>query len=371
MMMKQCKTGKRMDRIKRVGFTLVELLVVIAIIGILIGLLLPAVQSAREAARRVQCQNNMLQLGVALQNYELGHSVFPPGTVDAKGPIQHLPNGFHHNWILQILPYIEQRPAYAMLDQSQSIYSKANFPVRSHTIGLLQCPSSPAGWMGSFSHYAAVHNGNEVPIDTTNNGVFYLNSAVTYDDIFDGTSYTAFVSEILPYRTDLGWSSGTRATLRNFGTPLNSAKGDAGTGQPPGFSESFGSYGYGYGVGGYGYDGSSYGGEGYGSDDLGAEMQAEREDGIAESDSDVEATPEGMVDLDPTQWLNISDLPMIIPGRPNTGTDVGGFSSEHSTGVNLLLGDGSVRFLSNSTSAVILRRLGNRADKTLIPSGSF
>src|SRR5829696_3130788 len=92
----------------REGFTLIELLVVIAIIGVLIALLLPAVQAAREAARRSQCVNNLMQLGLALHNYESAHEVLPPGVVNPTGPIQNTPHGYHFSWLTQILPYIEQ-----------------------------------------------------------------------------------------------------------------------------------------------------------------------------------------------------------------------------------------------------------------------
>jgi len=93
------------------GFTLVELLVVIAIIGILIALLLPAVQSARESARRTQCANNLKQIGLALLNYETAQREFPPGGLHtAQG-------GYGHSWWVRILPYIEQRAVYDKFDQ--------------------------------------------------------------------------------------------------------------------------------------------------------------------------------------------------------------------------------------------------------------
>src|SRR4051794_39491366 len=86
----------------RRGFTLVELLMIIMIIVTLIMLVLPAVQAAREAARSVQCRNNLLQLGLALGNYASTYQVLPPGVVDQKGPISNLPKGYHVGWALQI-----------------------------------------------------------------------------------------------------------------------------------------------------------------------------------------------------------------------------------------------------------------------------
>src|SRR5688572_878407 len=130
---------------RRTAFTLVELLVVIAIIGILIALLLPAVQAAREAARRASCSNNLMQLILAVHNYESAHEVFPYGTIDSKSPIANTPVGYHHSWIARILPHIEQRNAHKATDFSVSAYDPKNAPVRVLNISVLNCPSSAGG----------------------------------------------------------------------------------------------------------------------------------------------------------------------------------------------------------------------------------
>src|SRR5262249_46175339 len=101
------------------GFTLIELLVVIAIIAVLVALLLPAVQAAREAARRAQCVNNLMQLSIALQNYDSAHELLPPGVVDpSAGPIQNVAKGHHIGWLAQLLPYVEQKNVYNHLNFS-------------------------------------------------------------------------------------------------------------------------------------------------------------------------------------------------------------------------------------------------------------
>src|SRR5262245_32852973 len=90
----------------RRGFTLIELLVVIAIIAVLIALLLPAVQQAREAARRTQCKNNLMQMGLALHNYEMTYERLPPGSVDPNRPIRNEPKDYHFGWMVKLLPYL-------------------------------------------------------------------------------------------------------------------------------------------------------------------------------------------------------------------------------------------------------------------------
>ena len=135
-------------RPSRTGFTLIELLVVIAIIAILIALLLPAVQQAREAARRSQCQNNLKQLGLALHNYHDAHAVFPPGAMTDQ-PGNSL--GFH----VLILPFVDQAPLYNTVDFNITNYAQARV-YAVNRIPVYLCPSSPAE---HSTHSADVHNG--------------------------------------------------------------------------------------------------------------------------------------------------------------------------------------------------------------------
>lgn len=148
---------------QRRGFTLIELLVVIAIIGILTALLLPAVQSAREAARRTQCQNNLKQIGIALHNYHSTHSMLPPfsvwggtggeplgggtlpvGFIDhvARGasPGSH-PDPLQANWLILLLPQLEQASLYLQFDSQKPISDPVNAPVRTAGLSVLRCPT--------------------------------------------------------------------------------------------------------------------------------------------------------------------------------------------------------------------------------------
>jgi prepilin-type N-terminal cleavage/methylation domain-containing protein len=152
----------------RNGFTLVELLVVIAIIGILVGLLLPAVQAAREAARRMQCSNNLKQIGLALHNYESTHKVFPPGGVTPGGCCGTPSAG---NWALFILPFIEQTNLYNQYDfrlwndsvpgRDATLTTGPNAFVPMQLLTTYNCPSDPGAGMlerpasgnGSNKHY--------------------------------------------------------------------------------------------------------------------------------------------------------------------------------------------------------------------------
>jgi type II secretory pathway pseudopilin PulG len=204
---------------------LIELLVVIAIIAVLIALLLPAVQQAREAARRAQCKNNLCQVGLAIHNYEMGHNVLPPGCVNPSGPIRSEPSGYHMSWAVQILPYLEQPTVFRAIDFSVGVYDVKNDTARKLVISAYSCPSD-FRWPGlnpnaASGSYAGVHHDDEAPINHDNHGAFVLNLAVPIDSVTDGTSNTLFVGEKALHQEELGWMSGTRATLRNGGSRIN------------------------------------------------------------------------------------------------------------------------------------------------------
>ncbi len=208
------------------AFSNVELLVVMAIIGILVAMLLPAVQAAREAARRMTCARNLSQLILAVQNYEIAQRYYPAGVLEEKGPILSQAKGYHHNWISQLLPYMEEKNKAAHLDFTVGVYHSNNAPVRAITITILKCPSDWNTAPMPGSNYAGCHHDVEAPIDETNHGVFLLNRRLRYVDITDGSSQTIFLGEHLlekPPAVELGWMSGTSATLRNTGGGVNGA----------------------------------------------------------------------------------------------------------------------------------------------------
>jgi prepilin-type N-terminal cleavage/methylation domain-containing protein/prepilin-type processing-associated H-X9-DG protein len=302
------------------AFTLVELLVVIAIIGVLVALLLPAVQAAREAARRSQCASHINQLIIAIHNYEMAHSVYPPGTIDAKGPIVNARVGYHHSWTIQILPYLEEQNTWKAVDKTVSVYHPKNAAVMVSMPRLFACPSSPAPFGNAC--YAGVHNDIEKPIDVNDNGIFFLNSKLTYDDITDGSSHTLFLGEKQPDGWDLGWISGTRSTLRNAGMGINSLTFGGGLPRPKAFDEN--------------------------NPELDALMPAEEE-----------PSPD-----DPADATGAAAKPATGPGG---ALFVGSFGSSHPGGAQFAMGDGRVQYLSASIGPPVLLQLANRKDGRLTP----
>ncbi len=303
----------------RRGFTLVELVTVLGIIGILITLLLPAVQSSRENARRLQCEKNLMQLGIALANYASTHEVLPPGVVNAMGPISNLPVGYHMSWVVQILPFLEERNIYNHIDFAQNAYSGANMTAFFPRIDIFMCPSDPR--MASMS-YMGCHHDAEAPIDADNHGVLFLNSHIAYDDVGDGLAYTILLGEARE-STTLGWASGTRATLRNAGHALSEPELTL----PPWSGRAANAVPI--------------------PPDMDDESQEDEGNPLAEF---------------VTGLVQSGTLPMY---------HVGGFSSNHSQGVNFLLCDGSTRFVKRTTNPDILRRLANRDDGFVISDNDF
>lgn len=205
----------------RRGFTLVELLVVIAIIAILVGLLLPAVQSAREAARRASCQNNLRQIGLALLNFEGINKVFPASGWTQAGPGN--PAGKYVGWRPLTLPYIEQENLQKLYDFQLNWWEGTNATVAAVPVKTYQCPSVPThpdvmsavaklprpaltfanpvaptdyeAIMGVQPSSINPHPGSSLYTSANRYSVMYRNSTTRMADILDGTSTTIMVVE--------------------------------------------------------------------------------------------------------------------------------------------------------------------------------
>lgn len=211
--------------VSRRGFTLIELLVVIAIIAVLIALLLPAVQQAREAARRTQCKNNLKQLGLALHNYHDIFNVFPSGWIGVQGGIQTAQAGINGaGWGAMLLPQLDQSALYNQFNPNVAIENPLNDTFRLQTLAVFRCPSDPqperfkidadgspgtticelaiANYIGSFGTDSVDGCENApglAPVrangQCASDGVFYHNSSVKLRDVFDGTSNTFLAGE--------------------------------------------------------------------------------------------------------------------------------------------------------------------------------
>jgi type II secretory pathway pseudopilin PulG len=190
---------------------LVELLVVIAIIGVLVALLLPAIQSARESARRTQCLNNLKQLGIALQNYASAKHELPPAAVSKSYPADPSHPHSFYRWsaLAHLLPYMENQTVHDLLDLSLPLYLPgAGYPISEpNKVGVAKilreflCPSDigqrvkPETGPTNYAVCAGSGAGGGTPFDT--DGVFFVNSKTTFAQIVDGTSHTVAASESL------------------------------------------------------------------------------------------------------------------------------------------------------------------------------
>ncbi len=207
----------------RDAFTIIELLVVIAIIALLIALLLPAVQQAREAARRTQCVNNLKQMGIALHNYHVSHKTFPPGWIEISGKVP-AQNGF--SWAALILAELDEGPLYNQIRFDKSIFLEPDRDpstpeiennetlVANQLVPVFRCPSDVGprnhDYMGSSewpimirnmatTSYVGCFGAGVIPDNGTNTGfgggIFSRNSSVRMKDITDGKSKTFIVCE--------------------------------------------------------------------------------------------------------------------------------------------------------------------------------
>lgn len=216
----------------RKGFTLIELLVVIAIIAILIALLLPAVQQAREAARRTQCKNNLKQIGLALHNYHDTFTALPSGSIVLLNSAGTTYYGHGWTWHASILPYLDLAPMYNSIqgpndggmgsEQGGTTSPKQQLAGQT-VLSVFWCPSQPdvtygtqkggyspsnyngnmgtlIGYNGDNCYGGSVTDaaGMRAPGGCMNaNGVFYISSSVRFRDVIDGLSNTIFVSEVI------------------------------------------------------------------------------------------------------------------------------------------------------------------------------
>ncbi len=180
----------------RGAFTLIELLVVLAIIAILLALLLPAVQAVREAARRMQCQNNLRQIGIALHNYHAAFRKLPPGGLEVRPEV---PHGKQLAWSAFVLPFLEQSAVYVHVDFRYAFDHPINESAAATPIETYLCPSTlrdfPLNHGRGATDYGGIFGERIVSTNRPPRGVMIHDQAIRFRDITDGTSHTLMVSE--------------------------------------------------------------------------------------------------------------------------------------------------------------------------------
>jgi prepilin-type N-terminal cleavage/methylation domain-containing protein/prepilin-type processing-associated H-X9-DG protein len=205
---------------RRRGFTLVELLVVIAIIGVLVALLLPAVQMARESARRSQCNNNLRQIELGLHSFHDSYGALPPAAITNTTGIAatklNLRSGAIHGWAIFIYPYIEQKNLQDFYKWEKNWYDAENKSVREAIVPTFICPSTPkpkrldnsssgVSWSAAASDYGVCNGSDAANLDPLGliakgtklkpNGAMRVNEMQKFSDVTDGLSNTFWIGE--------------------------------------------------------------------------------------------------------------------------------------------------------------------------------
>jgi len=312
----------------RRAFTLIELLVVISIIGVLIALLLPAVQAAREAARRMQCTNNLKQIGLALHNYQSSYDVFPPGysslwdkdSGDAGTAEDDIGPGW--GWASMILPQMEQTAVFNAINFALTMTSRANDTAQFIRFNSYLCPSDnpqqliPVRDEANANTLYTVASGNYIGMFGTGeigeapgagDGMFYRNSRLSFANLIDGSSQTLMVGERSHNLSYVTWTGRS--------------------------------------IGGYLFKTSLFEG---GTDQFAA---------------------------DPEESFTMILGPVGTENGPRTPNHpmahVEDYWSYHPGGVNFLFGDGSVRFLKNQINKNVYQALATRAGGEIIGSNDY
>lgn len=311
----------------RTAFTLVELLVVIAIIGVLVSLLLPAVQQAREAARRMQCTNNLKQLALATHNYESTYKQFPQPAEDSL---------YGYSALAKLLPFIEQGNLENLIDYNEPLLSGVAYAptlnanllnVVNQPLAVLQCPSDPGNpshvedgntWSGgNYMGNAGPGTGDLYCSRSDTHGIFWRGSNTKFRDITDGTSNTVLFAETL-----YGLRGDDTASLVDYNTQIKRVSG-------------------------------------------GGPCSATAEDLVARAATRYEGRRAG-------QWIrNITYHTLInafyppnakYPDVSHHGEAISGARSHHPGGANVSLCDGSVRFVTETIDLPTWRNLHDRLD---------
>ena len=338
---------------RRRGFTLIELLVVIAIIAVLIALLLPAVQQAREAARRTQCKNNLKQMGLAIHNYESTYSCLPTAGegLDLGKPFTK--RIFTTSFFIQVLPYIDQSPLYNQFNFSMHYSNAANFSLIKTKIPAFLCPSNSVN-----------------AADTLGAGLCdYM--PVAYTDLAEPGNPAGVALGIRNPSTATSWGSCKDSALGLYGNRL--ADTTDGSSNTVGIFEDAGRISLQQQGGNYSQVDLIGGGNGWNNANMcgpGGTRTCPNRWGDGDSGHGFSGATSAQISGVPEQLINQNAVPFGGPSSCpwlmiNCGSTEEPFSL-HIGGCHALLLDGSVRFLSQNMNNDTLRRLADRADGGVI-----